>query len=225
MEALLKGFIYRRKNLPNSIKYIQKILIEENIKCSKKMNDGRTNSYIDEDKIIDILKKDILLKNRLFIPPARHWFDIAIKDFIYGWLPINIKSTTTKTPDNTSNLTMCVYSLTKEKIDLKTSYQNGKMSKILIKCFKNNDLNTNYKKDYYFIVINKNIEKDIIINCLKGLSILTPNINNLPFQIKWVDNKNFIYKDINKVKNMLIETIKKPKPSWREEFLNEIRNL
>ena len=56
-------------------------------------------------------------------------------------------------------------------------------------CFVNKDginfiqilYNKNNKKDYYFIVMNKTDASDIIVNSVKGLSVLTPNINNLPF--------------------------------------------
>ena len=50
--------------------------------------------------------------------------------------------------------------------------------------------NTNRKKDYYFIVLNKTDASDIIVNSVKGLTILTPNINNLPFQVCWSKNRD-----------------------------------
>ena len=224
IQAICKGRYYRKHNLPNSIKYIQKILMVNNYQCSTNNDDGRTNSCIDESNVINILKNDKLLKNRLYIPPIRHWFDIAVKDFQYGRLPINIKSTTTLTADNTGNIAMCVYALTSTELDMKKSYNNGKMSKVLIQCLKNNEKNYNKKKDYYFVVINKN-KHEVIINSLKGISNLTSNINNLPFQIKWNKNKHYYYKPIDECISLIINTIKKPKPSWRETFLNEIRNL
>jgi hypothetical protein len=85
--------------------------------------------------------------------------------------------------------------------------------------------NNRNKKDYYFIVLNKNNKNNIIINSVKGLSILTPNINNLPFQINWSKNKKFNYGNINKKIKMFIECLQKPKPSWRESFLTNIRTL
>jgi len=65
------------------------------------------------------------------------------------------------------------------------SYENGKMSNILYNKLKNKEYNKNNKKDYYFIILNKTNTDDIIINSIKGLTILTPNINNLPFQVCW----------------------------------------
>jgi len=38
---------------------------------------------------------------------------------------------------------------------------------------------------------NKNNLNDIIINSVKGLIHLTPNINNLPFQVCWDKNREY----------------------------------
>ena len=80
------------------------------------------------------------------------------------------------------------------------------------------------KKDYYFLVLNKNDNKSIIINSVKGLTHLTPNINNLPFQVKWLKNSEFCYKNIIYSIEQFINTIKNPRPSWKETFLANIRN-
>ncbi len=222
IQALFRGNYYRKHNLPNSIKYLRYILTIDTIKCSKLLLDGRTNSSIDEENIIALLKQN--LQNRLLIPLPRHWFDIAIYDYQYGWLPINIKSTTTKSSDNVGNMTMCVYALTNYKIELTKKYTNGPMSKIFINYLNNNHLNKKLKKDYYFLVINKETN-NIIINSLKGLTTLQPNINNLPFQVRWCANKQFKYNNINTIIPYIISTIAKPKPSWSEIFLKEIRKI
>jgi hypothetical protein len=74
-------------------------------------------------------------------------------------------------------------------------------------------------------VLNKNNFKDIIINSVKGLSVLTPNINNLPYQICWNKNRKFKYKSINKNIELFIKCIQYPKPSWQELFMINMRNL
>ena len=90
-----------------------------------------------------------------------------------------------KTNDNTGNLDMCVYAYTNTILDIHTnkSYENKKMSDILFNELKNKKYNTKNKKDYYFIVLNKTNANDIIVNSVKRLTILTSNINNLPFQV------------------------------------------
>ena len=99
------------------------------------------------------------------------------------------------------------------------------MAKILFKKIKNKEYNKIYKKDYYFIVLNKTNQSEIIINSVKGLSQLTPNINNLPFQINWNNNKEYKYHIINNKIKMFIECLKKPKPSWNETFMLNIRTI
>ena len=99
------------------------------------------------------------------------------------------------------------------------------MSVILLDKLKNKKYNTNNKKDYYFIVLNKTDKSDIIINSVKGLTTLTPNLHNLPFQVKWSKNRVFKYKNINENIKMFIDALQKPKPSWEETFMSNIRTL
>lgn len=204
---------------------IQKYLKSSSLIFSNQNKDGRINSSIDEDEIIKIL--NIKFADKIKKPKIRMWYDILAYDYLYGWIPINIKTTTTIKSDNTGNLAMCVYAYTNEMLDIhrNKSYENGKMSDILFNKLKNKKYNTNNKKDYYFIVLNKTDASDIIINSVKGLTILTPNINNLPFQVCWSKNKVFKYENINKKIKLFIDCLQKPKPSWKETFMSNIRTL
>ena len=132
IQKWFRGCILRLKQLPLIMYYIQKYLKSTNIQFSGKNTDGRINSCIDEDEVIKLLVEKF--NNRIKIPKIRMWYDILAFDYIYGWIPINIKTTTTLTSDNTGNLAMCVYAYTDEKLDfhLNKTYENGKMSKILI---------------------------------------------------------------------------------------------
>ena len=120
---------------------------------------------------------------------------------------------------------MCVCAYTDEVLDIYKSYDNGKMSEILFTKLKNKKYNMINKKDYYFVVLNKTNSNDIIINSVKGLTILTPNINNLPFQVCWDRNRIYKYNNINNVIKMFINCLQKPKPSWRETFMKNIRTI
>jgi hypothetical protein len=155
------------------------------------------------------------------------WYDILVYDYKYGWLPCNIKITTTLSCDNTGNLAMCVYSYTDEILNIHNdkSYDNGMMSKILFTKLKNKNYNNICKKDYYFIVLNKINNTDIIVNSVKGLSILTSNINNLPFQVCWNKNRLFVYENINIKIKLFINCLKKPKSSWKDTFISNIKTL
>ena len=88
----------------------------------------------------------------------------------------------------------------------------------------NKKINYKHKKDYYFLVLNKNNNKHVIVNSVKGLKKITPNINNLPFQVKWNVNQEFQYKHIQLCVKDFLDVIKKPNPSWKETFFQNVRN-
>lgn len=224
IQSLMRGIMCRNKRLPNILYKIQQVLSENTIDICKTNEDGRVNSCTDEDEVIKVLLKEFGEK-RIYKPRARMWYDILVYDYNYKWLPVNIKSTTTLTSDNTGNLAMCVYAYTDEELDLYKCYQNGKMSEILIEKLNKEEYNLKDKKDYYFVVVNKNNKNDIIINSVKGLTELTPNINNLPFQVLWSKNKKFVYKNIKTNIKLLINSLQKPKPSWKENFMSDIRRI
>ena len=72
---------------------------------------------------------------------------------------------------------------------------------------------------------NKTDNTDIIVNSVKGLSKLTSNINNLPFQVCWNKNRDFTYENIDKKIKLLINCLLKPNPSWQETFMSNIRTI
>lgn len=185
IQKWFRGCNVRLRQLPLIMYKIKKYLELQAFAFSNQNEDGRINSCIDEDGVIKLLFEKF--GDKIKKPRIRMWYDILAFDYMYGWLPINIKTTTTTTSDNTGNLAMCVYAYTNEMLDIHRdkSYENGKMSEILFTKLHSKNYNTNNKKDYYFIVLNKTNSGDIIVNSVKGLTILTPNINNLPFQVNW----------------------------------------
>ena len=225
IQKWFRGCILRLKQLPLIMYKIKKYLKLQAFQFSTQNEDGRINSCIDEDEVIKLLIEKF--GEKIKKPKIRMWYDILAFDYMYGWVPINIKTTTTITSDNTGNLAMCVYAYTNETLDIHRdkSYENGKMSDILFNKLKNKKYNTNNKKDYYFIVLNKTDASDIIVNSVKGLTILTPNINNLPFQVCWDKNRTFKYENINKKIKLFVDCLQKPKPSWKETFMSNIRTL
>jgi hypothetical protein len=204
---------------------LKNFLKSQDFQFSFQNEDGRINSCIDEDEVIKLLVEKF--GERIRKPKIRMWYDILIFDYLYGWLPVNIKTTTTMTHDNTGNLAMCVFAYTDETLDVhrEKSYENGKMSSLLFEKLKEKKYNTKHKKDYYFLVMNKTNPSDIIVNSVKGLTILTPNINNLPFQVCWDKNRNFNYENIKRKVKLFIDCLQKPKPSWKETFMSNIRTL
>jgi hypothetical protein len=225
IQKWFRGCMFRLKQLPLIMYKIQQYLKLQAFQFSIQNEDGRINSCIDEDLVIKLLSEKF--NEKIKKPKIRMWYDILAFDYMYGWIPINIKTTSTITSDNTGNLAMCVYAYTNEILDIHSdkSYQNGKMSNILFDKLKNKDYNNNNKKDYYFVVLNKTDKSDIIVNSVKGLTLLTPNINNLPFQVCWNKNRIFLYENINRKIKLFINCLHKPKPSWKETFMLNMRSL
>jgi hypothetical protein len=223
IQGIVRGFLYRIKHLPLILYKIKAFLQKSKLSLTSFVEDGRINSSLDEKLVTNSLKKEF--NQRIKIPKDRFWYDIQVYDKIYGWLPVNIKITTTKTSDNAGNLAICVQSYTNEILDMNKTYDNNKMSEILFRKIQNKEYNRIYKKDYYFIVLNKLDNTEIIINSVLGLNKLTPNSSNLPFQIKWNTNKEFCYNIINKKIKMLVDCLKKPKLSWQEHFMSNMRTL
>ena len=225
IQSWFRGCIYRLKHLPLIMYKIQKYIKTLVFTFSSQNDDGRINSCVDEQNIV----KFLIEKFGKRIKPAsiRYWYDISAYDNMYGWIPINIKTTTMTKNDNVGNLAMCVYAYTDEKLDLnrKQTYANGKMSIILFNKLKDKNYNKINKKDYYFLVLNKTNPADIIVNSVKGLTTLTSNLNNLPYQICWNKNKVFHYEPINKKIELFIQCLQKPKPSWGEKFMSNIRTI
>lgn len=85
-------------------------------------------------------------------------------------------------------------------------YGNGQWDNYL-KLLKENLKDT--EKDYYFLIINKQDTNDIFINSLKNIFTLQPNGNNLPFQIKWCDNKKLHQKSWAETKALLLGALGK----------------
>lgn len=225
IQRWFRGCILRLKRLPTIMYSIQKYIQLQGFNHSLKNADGRINSCFDEDKLIELLITEF--GKRIKKSKIRMWYDILVLDYMYGWLPVNIKSTTMKTSDNIGNLSICVYAYTNENLNLHTTktYKNGEMSIILCNKLKNKDYNYKNKKDYYFIILDKTNNCNVVINSLKGLTELRSNINNLPFQVCWNKNKTFKYNNIRNVISKFVNCIQKSKPSWKEEFITKIKKL
>ena len=223
IQKIIRGYNVRKRFLPLILYKIQFYLQSISFHFSKTNEDGRVNSSIDEDNVIHHLVHRF--SHFIKKPPLRNWYDIAVYDYYYGWIPVNIKTTTTNTCDNSGNLAICVQAYTDYECQMDQKYDNGPMSQILVHKLKTKEYNKKLKKDYYFLVLNKNNPSEVIINSIKGLTEINPNINNLPFQIRWDKNKNFVHKPIQENINQFVYAIQKPNPSWKEYFLSHMRRL
>jgi len=222
IQKTFRGFLCRSRRLPLFLYIIQKFLTDIPYGCSTENKDGRINSCIDETNIINLLTNKF--KDRIKAPKTRMWYDILIFDFLRSWIPINIKTTTTLSNDNIGNLALCVYAYTDEKLDLESSYDNKTMSTLLFEKLQNKEYNMGIK-DYYFLVLNKTNPKDVIVNSILGLEKLYPNINNIPFQICWSQNRNFCYDKIENKVDMFITCLQSLKSNWRDIFITNVMEM
>ena len=219
IQKVFRGYLYRLKKLPLILYLIQSYLQSYQYNCETNNSEGRVNSYIDETNIINILQNKYAMRIR--VPKIRNWYDILVHDFYHGWIPVNIKTTSTITCDNIGNLALCVQSYTDHQLNLQSSYNNGIMSKILLNKLHTQGFNRNIKKDYYFIVINKTQPNDVIINSIRGLSSIKPNSHNLPFQICWDKNRDYVHERIENKIQIFVNCMKKynKAQNWRTDFM------
>lgn len=181
--------------LPNLLNDIVSFLKNQNLQLSKQSRDGRFNSVLNEDEIFRLLETNFTIKQ----PNMRDWLDFSFdeNDVFY---PVNIKVSTTKTADNLNCKLGIYYALT-GKIP---SFSNGVSWEEYFKILSENlELNS---KDYYFLIINKDIPRDVFATSLKSLESILPNGNNLPFQAKWDDNRKLKNRDYESAKAFLLGT-------------------
>ena len=197
-KQLLTSYINYKFTLNSYPKIISdlKIYIEENIKDINFINmvkDGRVNSSIQEDLITNILKNKCFNGYKIFVPESRWWFDFALIKDKYDFIPFNIKITTMNTNDNFAGYSSIAFALSNIKMKYNKNYSNNIIDKIIFE---------ETTRDYWFLVINKDT-KEIIINSVKGIDKIAPNSLNLPFQIKWIDNKIYNPKSVNETVNLI----------------------
>jgi hypothetical protein len=187
--------------IPKVLLQISEHLSSHKFRISTLNHDGRINSAVNEDEVLNYLERSYDFGSyELIRPQARDWFDFAIEKGT-EFYPVNIKVTTTDTVDNLNCKLGIYYALT----GLKPSFSNG--ISWLPFFSKLHDSFGKYKdKDYYFLIVNKNNLNDVFCSSLKGITNLTPNGNNLPFQSKWSDNHKLTYRTFEQASNFIMST-------------------
>ncbi|GAA9033970.1 hypothetical protein HpHA137_13300 [Helicobacter pylori] len=180
--------------IPTQLNEIAKFLKTNPYNLSQPLQDGRLNSSVNEEEILNTIKDYFPIQ----LPKAREWWDFSFEenDIFY---PVNIKTTTTKTADNLNGKLGIYYAL----CGLLPTFNN----EIAWEKKLHKDLGKNTDRDYYFLIINKNDPKDIFINSLKDIQTLQPNGNNLPFQCKWDNNREIIQRDFDGSKNFILSAL------------------
>lgn len=184
---------------PEKLQEVVSFLNSINVGISEKHKDGRVNSIDDEKTIIEILKEKYGEKN-IIEPEPRDWWDVKIFEF-----PIQLKSSnfSKKASDNFSSKSAILYALTYLPQDKVNVNKWSDFESLLL-----NFSDVDNGRDYYIIVIDKNSNK-VYLNSLKSLAKLTPNGNNLPFQIRWIDNLIPINRTHRQAYDFIVECYKK----------------
>lgn len=184
---------------PEKLQEVVSFLNSINVEISEKHKDGRVNSIDDEKTIIEILKEKYGEKN-IIEPEPRDWWDVKIFGF-----PVQLKSSnfSKKASDNLSSKSAILYALTYLPQDKVNVNKWSDFESLLL-----NFSDVDNGRDYYIIVIDKNSNK-VYLNSLKSLAKLTPNGNNLPFQIRWIDNLIPINRTHRQAYDFIVECYKK----------------
>ena len=157
---------------------IVKFLKTTKWKVNKSNDEGRVNSKLDEDSIIEILK--IKFGKKIQTPQIRDMADFVLK--VGHSIPVNIKTSIGSSDNATSKLGI-LYSftdMTYEEMPKTISW--NKMFALLEK--RKKDL----KRDYYYLCIDKNDTKNVLCRGLKEVVEWRTNPSN-NLQINWEKEK------------------------------------
>ncbi len=184
-------------SIPTCLNDIKDYLVSQNLQLSSELVDGRINASLNEKELLNC----IIRAFKIQIPKKeRQWFDFAVETD-NEFYPVNIKVTETTHADNLNCKLGIYYALTGKFPDFSNEIPWAKFFQKL-----KADIGSNKDKDYFFLVFNKNNSSDVFVNSLKGLSTLQPNGNNLPFQCKWDDNREFHYRNFDDAKRFILES-------------------
>ena len=160
--------------------------------------DGRVNSIADEETVIQLLEEKY--GDSVERPKAREFFDVRL----FGH-PVQIKSSSYSkgASDNFSSKAAILYALTslsEEEIQKVRGWESFESS-LLQYANEEND------RDYYIISVNKD-DSTVHLSSLKSLNKLTPNGNNLPFQIQWKKNIETVERNYDEAYSFIVGAYK-----------------
>jgi len=160
--------------------------------------DGRVNSIADEETVITLLEEKY--GDNVERPKAREFFDVRL----FGY-PIQIKSSSYSkgASDNFSSKAAILYALTTLSEEEVMKVRGWEKFESSLLQYANEDNN----RDYYIISVNKD-DSSVHLSSLKSLKKLTPNGNNLPFQIQWKNNIETVDRSFDEAYRFIIGAYK-----------------
>lgn len=181
--------------------------------------EARVDSAKSEREITKALRLHFLAapwfkKNKLEIEVGklRHWFDFKVSTLDGKLnLPVNIKISAKKSADNISSKAGLFYALTGvDPTETILVHPDGTEKRININGWDNYFLNLdhflgdNKKADYYFLVIDKDMDGGVFWTSLKQIQELHSSGENLPFQANWAKNTKRKKRSFNSAKDYLL---------------------
>jgi hypothetical protein len=180
-------------NLTEAVNYLSGL-----VTINEDHEDGRVNSIADEETVIQLLEQKY--GDAVERPKAREFFDVKL----FGH-PIQIKSSSYSkgASDNFSSKAAILYALTtlsEAEIQKVRGWEPFESSLLQYATEENN-------RDYFIISVNKD-DSTVHLSSLKSLNKLTPNGNNLPFQIQWKNNVETVERNYDEAYSFIIGAYK-----------------
>lgn len=164
--------------MENYLHSIASYLKRNPIVLSSNNRDGRANSIINEDEVLDLLVP--VYQGAIERSQIRSWYDFLITDGRNEvFVNIKVSDLSNGSADNLSAKQGMGYALTGIK-DMPNDWKA--FNELLFA-----GLRSGF--DYYFLVINKKDTSDVFWTSLKRIETLQSNGNNLPFQCCWKKNR------------------------------------
>jgi hypothetical protein len=180
----------------------------EEFDLCKDNDDGRVNSSIDENIVLDMLVEKY--PEYIYKMPPRSWCDFK---HIPTGEPINFKSTGMQSSDNSCNYLSILHCFSDLDIPDSRKANKTKDKKEWFQWLKENHQKLNDEsfdnhRDYWFLVVNKNDNSNVLYNSIKQLNVLSVNPSNPPFQVNWSQNTNIITRTFREAFLFVSKTIK-----------------
>ena len=198
-------FIYPKKSskrtnyilmIPQSLLNVASHLRQTGMTLMSGGGDGRIDSAQSENRVVQYIQN--ANRWRVEFPNLannnRSWYDVKIES-----LYVNIKISKCQNKyDNVSAKSAIYYFLT--GIDNQIPQHQFEYFRDM-----RDHENSCEIRDFYYLIVNKTDLSDVFIVSLKGISDITVNPSNPPFQAKWINCREYIQRDWNCAKNFLLE--------------------
>ena len=165
--------------------------------------DGRNESANKEKEIIDTIKTHYLQNPdiKVIIPDAklRSFIDLKIVIQKTKEININIKITKGNNAADNANATKAILWVFSNLSVNEISHNTSQKIKALAH---SSNIETN--RDYYYIVVFKDRDKNTIWTSLRMLNKLRANGNNPPFQINWNENHKRVTRTYKEAKRFIL---------------------